>query len=311
MSALVTNNAWGALSTPITPEATQILLCPGQGSKFPAAVQGTSWFFATLTDSENNMEIVKCTYRNGDTLTVVRGADNTTALAFAADSRLELRPCAALFDDKVSQDQMTAAIAAASSSASSADAAMLQNLQNQIDAITSGYVTTAALTSQLASLNSSIASTYLKKTDAASTYVLKAGDTMTGGLTIKKGDLKLSNGMAEVSGNVTITGTSTANTFRSTSDAAFKTDVVDIKAAEGLWLATMLRPVSFKWKESGDPDLGFIAQEVRKHIPFVVKETNGTLAVSYQSLIAVAFAAIKGLAEELKALKEHVNEKHD
>ena len=103
MSALVTNNAWGTLSVPISATAVTILLSTGQGERFPQVSGGTHWFYATLVDADNNLEIVKCTERRSDTLTVERGVDSTTPHAYVAGDRLELRPCAALLNDKATQ----------------------------------------------------------------------------------------------------------------------------------------------------------------------------------------------------------------
>ena len=107
MSALVTNNAWGTLSVSISDADTRIALSGGQGNRFPMAVAGTSWFYATLIDSSNNLEVVKCTARVGDTLTVMRGQDGTQARAYANGSRIELRACAALLNEKVDTDTYT------------------------------------------------------------------------------------------------------------------------------------------------------------------------------------------------------------
>jgi hypothetical protein len=48
-----------------------------------------------LVDASNNIEIVKVTARVSDTLTVVRGQDNTAGRSYTAGDRIELRPVAA------------------------------------------------------------------------------------------------------------------------------------------------------------------------------------------------------------------------
>lgn len=88
------NNASGALASSISSSATTIVLASGQGVEFPTP-GGGNYFYATLTDTSNNLEIVKVTARTVDTLTVVRGQDNTTARAYTAGDLLELRPTAA------------------------------------------------------------------------------------------------------------------------------------------------------------------------------------------------------------------------
>jgi hypothetical protein len=48
---------------------------------------------------------VKCTARSTDTLTVVRAQDSTTARAYATNDRFELRPTAALFNEKANANE--------------------------------------------------------------------------------------------------------------------------------------------------------------------------------------------------------------
>jgi hypothetical protein len=69
---------------------TSITLTTGQGARFPS-LAGGDYFFATLIDTSNNLEIVKCTARATDVLTVVRGQESTTARAFSTGDRIELR----------------------------------------------------------------------------------------------------------------------------------------------------------------------------------------------------------------------------
>jgi hypothetical protein len=92
------NNASGALAVSISDTDTTIILSAGQGVEFPTPV-GTDYFYATLTDSSNNLEVIKVTARSADVFTVVRGQDNTTARAYLAGDVLELRPTAAGLTD--------------------------------------------------------------------------------------------------------------------------------------------------------------------------------------------------------------------
>lgn len=98
MGIKVTNNAYGTLSASITSSATTIALATGQGARFPSLSAG-DYFYGTLIDTSNNVEIVKVTARSTDSMTVVRGQDNTTARAYSTNDRFELRPTAALFND--------------------------------------------------------------------------------------------------------------------------------------------------------------------------------------------------------------------
>ena len=112
MSALVTNNAVGALLVGISDTETALLLRAGQGSRFPSPILDKDWFYITVQDEIGSMELMKCTARDGDTLTVIRGQGGTVAIAFKAACVVELRPCAELFNDKVDYDVYNATIAA-------------------------------------------------------------------------------------------------------------------------------------------------------------------------------------------------------
>lgn len=96
-SVLFSNNASGALASSITSAATTITLTTGAGAQFPA-ISGSNYFYATLTDSSNNLEIVKVTARATDVLTVVRAQEGTTARAYSAADKLELRVTAAVMN---------------------------------------------------------------------------------------------------------------------------------------------------------------------------------------------------------------------
>ena len=94
MAVKFANNAYSTLAASITSGATSVTLTTGEGARFPT-LTGADYFYATLIDSSNNLEIVKVTARSTDVLTVVRGSESTTARAYAAGDRLEQRITAA------------------------------------------------------------------------------------------------------------------------------------------------------------------------------------------------------------------------
>ena len=102
MAIKFTNNAYSTLASGITNSATSITLTTGEGARFPS-FSAPDYFLATLIDSSNNLEIVKCTTRSTDVLTVVRAQESTTGRAYATGDRIELRITAgvldALYDD--------------------------------------------------------------------------------------------------------------------------------------------------------------------------------------------------------------------
>lgn len=108
-SALLTNNASATLAAGIIPADTTLDVNTGQGALFPNPGAG-EYFYVTLANTGGSVvEIVKCTARSGDTLTIVRAQDGTTAQTFALGSTVELRPIAELFREKVDKagDTMT------------------------------------------------------------------------------------------------------------------------------------------------------------------------------------------------------------
>ena len=79
------NNAISALSASITSTATTLNLNAGTGAIFPQLTAGQS-FILSLTDAatESKKEIMLCTAISGDTLTVTRGQEGTTAQSWLA-----------------------------------------------------------------------------------------------------------------------------------------------------------------------------------------------------------------------------------
>lgn len=113
MSIRITNNATARLSAAIGATDTFIYLTPGAGDKFPLLTSTGDWFPVTIVNSAGELEIVKCTARNDDRLTVVRAQEETTARAFAAGNIIELRLTAGALS--VMRDELNAKIDEAAS----------------------------------------------------------------------------------------------------------------------------------------------------------------------------------------------------
>lgn len=98
MAVLYTNKATSTLLSAITSADTTITVASGHGSRFPAPSNG-NYFFVTVEDfSTGATEVMKVTARLGDSMTVERGFDFTTAAAFNAGVTVELRVSAAMLD---------------------------------------------------------------------------------------------------------------------------------------------------------------------------------------------------------------------
>jgi|TARA_R110002073_G_scaffold4034_5_gene27062 hypothetical protein len=91
------------------------------------------------------------------------------------------------------------------------------------------------------------------------------------------------------------------------SDLNLKTDLKSLENA--LEVVENINGYMFEWKtddhKNGTIDLGVIAQEVEKELPFLVSTNgNGHLSVKYQSLIPLLIEAIKQLNKKVKDLEE-------
>ena len=65
-------------------------IATGKGVLFPILGTG-DYFFATISDVNNNFEIVRVTARTDDTMTMTRAQEGTLAIPFPANSRFEIR----------------------------------------------------------------------------------------------------------------------------------------------------------------------------------------------------------------------------
>lgn len=82
---LFANNASSNLASPITSQSTQLTI--SSATNFPVAVSGVSFFALTISNATNTVyEIVYVTNRQGTLLTVNRGQEGTTPLAWPTGS---------------------------------------------------------------------------------------------------------------------------------------------------------------------------------------------------------------------------------
>ena len=93
----LSNNSTSILAASIDASQTTITVLSDDAGLFPALSAG-QWFPITVIDALGNIEIMHCSARSSATLTVVRGREGTTARAFAAGSRVDVRLTAAAAD---------------------------------------------------------------------------------------------------------------------------------------------------------------------------------------------------------------------
>ena len=101
--------------------------------------------------------------------------------------------------------------------------------------------------------------------------------------------------------------------YGSVSDVSYKENIKPITGA--LNLVDKLQGVTFDWKEDTDTnkmvgikeDIGFIAQDVEKVLPTLVRENeNGKLSIRDKGIVPVLVEAIKELKAEIEELKKQI-----
>lgn len=88
---VVANNVASQLAANIGPSDTALLVTAGQGVRFPVISGGQHYFVTLIHFTTGAIEVVKVTSRSADTLTMVRGQDNTTPISFTTGSIVEMR----------------------------------------------------------------------------------------------------------------------------------------------------------------------------------------------------------------------------
>lgn len=90
MGVLFKNNASSTLDTAISASDLGLAVAYGDGTLFPT-VGASEYYYMTIEATDGTYEVVKVTARSGDSMTIVRAQEGTTALAFTAGARCEIR----------------------------------------------------------------------------------------------------------------------------------------------------------------------------------------------------------------------------
>lgn len=105
MTLQVENNASSTVEdAPLLIGSLILNVAPGTGGEFPDSVNGN--FRVTIWDQNKTapsfdptMEIVECTARNGDELTIIRGIEGTSAFEHTFGDNVSLLITAGVFND--------------------------------------------------------------------------------------------------------------------------------------------------------------------------------------------------------------------
>ena len=91
--------------------------------------------------------------------------------------------------------------------------------------------------------------------------------------------------------------------FTGVSDERLKKNIVDLKNVSGD--LEKLKTVRFEWKSTSEADIGFIAQDVEKIFPTLVKTNkDGFKSVKYVNFVPILVQGYREQAEELRKLKK-------
>ena len=176
MAILYKNNAVSALASSITNVATSMSVTAGQGALFPT-ISGSDYFYVTIISFSNpsSYEIVKVTARSTDTFTIVRAQDGTTAAAWSANDRVELRITNALLSDALGERALVGG-----TNATGTWPISVSGNAATVTSITSGQVTTAL---GYTPYNATNPNGYITSASLSS-YLPLSGGTLTGASTV-------------------------------------------------------------------------------------------------------------------------------
>jgi hypothetical protein len=111
----------------------------------------------------------------------------------------------------------------------------------------------------------------------------------------------------KTTGAVRIGGAVTASNFLASSDRRLKMNFVNLQ--DSLDKIRHINGVKFDWKDSGLPDVGFVAQEVQDVFPEVVMTgSDGFLKVDYARVVVLLLEAVKTMDTEMTVMKQRLRQ---
>lgn len=113
-------------------------------------------------------------------------------------------------------------------------------------------------------------------------------------------------GGTAITGSATISSTLTATTLVETSAIRYKENIQNLESFDNIY---KLRPVSFDWKSTNNPDIGFIAEEVNELFPLLVESNkDGVIeGVKYSKMVTVIVKTLQNQQQQIEELKQEIN----
>jgi hypothetical protein len=127
---------------------------------------------------------------------------------------------------------------------------------------------------------------------------------LDGGLLVRNGNITISTMGAAVTptiGNLVADGDLYANGVFYPSDPALKTDVRLYDAKD------LPTTVEFRWKSTGQRDIGVLATDVERIEPACVSRApNGTMNVDYAKLVVICLSEMRQLRAQVSVMREEI-----
>jgi hypothetical protein len=174
------------------------------------------------------------------------------------------------------------------------------------------FLYNSGATSYLAANKYTLIGNHSNPTNTAATFYDQSGQgpTISGfAVCFRTGSTPAQTAKLNSSGTFTVLGDIVA--YGSPSDIRLKENIKPIKSA--LDKVSKLQGVTFDWKEKSEDildikeDIGFIAQDVQKVLPELVRENdNGMLSMRHQGITPILLEAIKELKAEIEELKKQI-----
>ncbi len=171
------------------------------------------------------------------------------------------------------------------------------------------FLYNSGATSYLAANKYTLIGNHSNPSNTAATFYDQSGEgpTISGfAVCFRTGSTPAQTGKLNSSGTFTVSGDIVA--YGSPSDVRLKENIKPIESA--LDKVSKLQGVTFDWKNKSEDildikeDIGFIAQDVQKVLPELVRENNnGMLSMRHQGITPILLEAIKELKAEIEELK--------
>lgn len=131
--------------------------------------------------------------------------------------------------------------------------------------------------------------------------LISASTSIRSNGTLTCNSFEVKTGTAASVASINVNGDATARSFNSTSSLRYKQNVQPL--CNALDTIEKLQGVTFDWKETGQSDVGLIAEHVNEVLPqFVLKNEQGEpTAVDYGKLTSVLIEAVKELSALVKS----------